>query len=140
MIFKLEEKIKDRNQRKVMIDADYCAEHLLKDHTGILGALSVQEADKVIDVFNKIMKPVEYLLMKKALKGKYTDQDVIDHLAAMNIVYLGGISYVPAFTRTVLTDDLVKADGFQPSSEILFRHDLKRWMRVVNAQNGLKLE
>ena len=44
MIFKLEEKIKDRNQRKVMIDADYCAEHLLKDHTGILGALSVQEA------------------------------------------------------------------------------------------------
>jgi hypothetical protein len=31
MIFKLEEKIKDRNQRKVMIDADYCAEHLLKD-------------------------------------------------------------------------------------------------------------
>ncbi|HAN58319.1 MAG TPA: hypothetical protein DCQ45_04955 [Erysipelotrichaceae bacterium] len=80
MIFKLEEKIKDRNQRKVMIDADYCAEHLLKDHTGILGALSVQEADKVID-----------------------------HLAALNIVYLGGISYVPAFTRNVLTDDLVKA-------------------------------
>lgn len=109
MIFKLEEKIKDRNQRKVMIDADYCAEHLLKDHTGILGALSVQEADKLIDVFNKIMKPVEYLLMKKVLKGKYTDQDVIDHLTALNIVYLGGICYVPAFTRTVLTDDLVKA-------------------------------
>ena len=55
------------------------------------------------------MKPVEYLPMKKALKGKYTDQDVTDHLAALNIVYLGGISYVPAFTRTVLTDDLVKA-------------------------------
>ncbi|BBH27627.1 hypothetical protein SG0102_25610 [Intestinibaculum porci] len=86
------------------------------------------------------MKPVEYLLMKKVLKGKYTDQDVIDHLAALNIVYLGGISYVPAFTRTVLTDDLVKAYGFQPSLEILFQHDLKRGMRVVNAQNGLKLE
>ena len=33
------------------------------------------------------MKPVEYLPMKKALKGKYTDQDVIDYLAALNIVY-----------------------------------------------------
>lgn len=80
------------------------------------------------------------LLEKKHLNEKYTCSNIIDTLRNLNITYLGGNNYIPAFKRTDITDSLADEFGFQPARELLTQKYLKKFLRVTNSRKSTKME
>lgn len=79
------------------------------------------------------------ILEKEFLKEKYTCQEIIDTLRALNLTHIGGSNYIPSFKRTKLVDELVQIFGFQPSRELITQKNLKKFSRVVNSRKSTKL-
>lgn len=80
------------------------------------------------------------LLEKKHLNEKYTCSNIIDTLRNLNITYLGGNNYIPAFKRADITDSLAEEFGFQPARELLTQKYLKKFLRVTNSRKSTKME
>ena len=60
------------------------------------------------------------------MQDKYTSCEIIQTLRNMNLRELEGIGYIPAYTRTSLTDELHKIFGFRTDYEITTLKDMKK--------------
>lgn len=80
------------------------------------------------------------ILEKEFLKEKYTCNEIITTLRNMNITYVGGNNYVPAFKRIELIDELAEIFGFQPSREVLTQKYLKKFTRVAKSRKSTKMK
>ena len=59
-----------------------------------------------------------YRYLEKKLDCQYTVSEVINTLRDMNLVKIDAYGYIPAFTRTVLTDALHETYGWTLSKEL----------------------
>ncbi|RBR29888.1 IS1634 family transposase [Enterococcus cecorum] len=80
------------------------------------------------------------ILEKHYLSEKYSPEQIITTLRQMNIVYLEGSNYTPAFDRTDLVDELMDIFGFQVARKILSQKYIKKFSRVVNSEKSTKIE
>ena len=67
-----------------------------------------------------------YRLLEKNIGEKYTCNDIIRTLKNMNITKAGEGYYIPAYTRTELTDDLHEISGFHTDYQLLTESSLKK--------------
>ena len=82
-----------------------------------------------ISVDNKLRNKIEITLQKIEkwkLQEKYTSSEIIQTLRSMNLRELEGIGYIPAYTRTSLTDELHKVFKFRTDYEITTLKDMKK--------------
>ena len=70
-----------------------------------------------------------YRLLEKKLNNKYTVYQIVNCLRGMNLRELKGEGFIPAYTRTELTDDLHHVFGFNTDSEITDYKKIKKIFR-----------
>lgn len=71
----------------------------------------------------------EYRLLEHKLNDKYTVYEIINALREMNVLETKGDGYVPAYTRTDLTDDLHQIFGINTDNEII---TYKKFKEILN--------
>lgn len=76
-----------------------------------------------------------YRLLEKKLGDKYTCEEIITTLRGMNLTQISENGYVPAYTRTALTDDLHTAFDFNTDYQYLTDRTLRG---IVRKSKGLK--
>jgi transposase len=74
---------------------------------------------------------VLYRYLEKALGGGFTCRDIIGTLRDMNFLKVKGEGYIPAYTRTDLTDALHEAFGFRTDFEIIRSRDMKNIFKAL---------
>lgn len=62
---------------------------------------------------------IVYRFLEKKLDNRFTCSEILDCLKGMNFLKFEGHGYIPAYTRTELTDALHKVFGFDTSKEIV---------------------
>ena len=67
-----------------------------------------------------------YRILEHKLQDKYTSCEIIKTLRNMNLRELEGVGYIPAYTRTSLTDELHKVFKFRTDYEITTLKDMKK--------------
>ena len=67
-----------------------------------------------------------YRILEKKLGGKFTCEEVIKTLRGMWMLAAPGEGYIPAYTRTDLTDALHEAFGFRTDYEIISQRNMKK--------------
>ena len=67
--------------------------------------------------------------LEKELEEKYTATQIIDTLRNMNLTKVNAVGYIPAYTRTDITDDLHTKYGFRTDYEISTTKMLKRILK-----------
>lgn len=70
-----------------------------------------------------------YRYLEKELKYKYTTSQIIDTLKEMNLREIPGKGYIPAYTRTDITDDLHEAFGFRTDYSIISPKRMKEILK-----------
>lgn len=70
-----------------------------------------------------------YRLMEKKLSEKYTCDEIISGLRAMNFYEVKGDGYIPTYTRTEFTDDLHDKFGFRTDYQIVNMKQIKKILR-----------
>ena len=68
-------------------------------------------------------------LLEKKIEEKYTCEEIINCLREMNLMYVGEEGYIPAYTRTDLTDELHKKYGFRTDYEITTEKKIKKILK-----------
>ena len=68
-------------------------------------------------------------LLEKKIEEKYTSEEIINCLREMNLMYVGEEGYIPAYTRTDLTDELHKKYGFRTDYEITTEKKIKKILK-----------
>jgi len=63
--------------------------------------------------------------LEKLLRGQYTCEEIIQTLRGMDFLAVKGEGYIPAYTRTDITDDLHMAFGFHTDYEIVTNKQMK---------------
>ena len=58
-------------------------------------------------------------ILEKKLGEKYTVNEIITALWKMNLCEIEGTGYIPAYTRTQLTDDLHDMFGFNTDTQVI---------------------
>lgn len=66
---------------------------------------------------NLVLIPFRYL--EKALGYRYTYEDILAPLREMNFLAVADAGYIPAYTRTELTDALHEAFSFRTDYQIV---------------------
>ena len=67
--------------------------------------------------------------LEKELEEKYTATQIIDTLRNMNLTKVNAVGYIPAYTRTDITDDLHTKYGFRTDYEISTTKMLKKILK-----------
>lgn len=67
--------------------------------------------------------------LEKALDHKYTCEEILDTLREMDFLIAAGEGYIPAYTRTNLTDSLHEAFGFRTDYDIVSQKQMKKIFR-----------
>ena len=67
-----------------------------------------------------------YRYLEKELDEKYTCEEIMDTLRSMDMVKLEGQGWIPAYTRTEITDRLHEKFGFRTDYEILTPKNMKK--------------
>ena len=67
--------------------------------------------------------------LEKELEEKYTASEIIDTLRNMNLTKVNEIGYIPAYTRTDITDTLHSKFNFETDKEIITIKNLKRILK-----------
>lgn len=67
--------------------------------------------------------------LEKELEEKYTSSEIIDTLRNMNLTKVNEIGYIPAYTRTDITDTLHSKFNFETDKEIITIKNLKRILK-----------
>ena len=70
-------------------------------------------------------------ILEKKLEEKYTSHEIIDCLRNMNLLESIGNGYLPAYTRTDLTDDLHESFNFRTDYEILKYKNFKKIIKDI---------
>lgn len=71
------------------------------------------------------MALVIYRLLEEKLQFKYTITQILETLRSMNVLDIEGYGYIPAYTRTDLTDQLHNIFGFRTDNEIIKKSKMK---------------
>lgn len=71
------------------------------------------------------MALVIYRLLEEKLKSKYTTTQILETLRSMRVLDIEGYGYMPAYTRTDLTDELHNVFGFRTDNEIIKKSKMK---------------
>ncbi|MBR1757364.1 MAG: transposase [Lachnospiraceae bacterium] len=69
---------------------------------------------------------VIYRILEKKLEGKYTCEEILTTLKKMNMLVSEGDGYIPAYTRTDLTDHLHEAFRFRTDYQIISQRNMKK--------------
>ena len=72
---------------------------------------------------------VIYRFLEKRLEEKYTCNEIIETLRDMNLNKVNEIGYIPAYTRTDITDSLHEKFNFRTDYEILENIEIKKILR-----------
>lgn len=72
---------------------------------------------------------VLFRYLERKLEYKYTCEDILETLRNMNFLSISGEGYIPAYTRTDLTDALHEAFGFQTDYDIVTEKQMKKIFR-----------
>ena len=72
---------------------------------------------------------VIYRFLEKRLEEKYTCNEIIETLRDMNLNKVNEIGYIPAYTRTDITDSLHEKFNFRTDYEILENKEIKKILR-----------
>lgn len=82
-----------------------------------------------------------YRILEKKLEEKYTCTDIIETLRTM-IMFRPGekLGYIPAYTRTDLTDALHETFGFRTDYEIITDVNMKKVIRMTKAKPRKSME
>jgi len=70
-----------------------------------------------------------YRMLEKKLLEKYTCDEIISGLRAMNFYEVKGEGYIPTYTRTDFTDDLHEKFGFRTDYQIVTMKQMKKIFR-----------
>ena len=68
-------------------------------------------------------------LLEKKIEEKYTCEEIINCLREMNLMHIGEEGYIPAYTRTNLTDELHEKYGFRTDYEITTEKKMKKILK-----------
>lgn len=60
-----------------------------------------------------------YRILESKLKNEYTVEQILETLKNMNVCAIEGYGYIPAYTRTELTDKLHELFGFRTDTQII---------------------
>lgn len=66
-----------------------------------------------------------YKLMEKRLEKKYTCEEILDTLKAMNFADIQEQGYIPLYERNRITDDLHKIGGFRTDFDFITKQKMK---------------
>ena len=69
--------------------------------------------------------------LEKKLEEKYTSNDIIETLRNMNLYKEDSEGYIPAYTRTDLTDKLHEISGFRTDYEITTEKKMKKILKNI---------
>lgn len=69
---------------------------------------------------------VIYRILEKKLKSRYTCGQIISALREMNMLICPGYGYIPAYSRTEITDALHDAFGFRTDYQIITQRNMKK--------------
>lgn len=72
-----------------------------------------------------------YRILEKKLDEKFTVEQIIECLRSMNMVYEKSKGFLPAYTRTDLTDTLHEKFGFRTDYEIITEKNLKKILKSI---------
>ena len=75
-----------------------------------------------------------YRILEKQLDEKYTCDEIIETLKNMNMTSVGNEGYIPAYTRTEITDELHKNAGFHTDYELTTQ---KAMAGIIRRTKGL---
>ena len=67
-----------------------------------------------------------YRLLEKKLDEKYTSKELVDTLKGFDFMELKGEGYIPAYTRTDMTDELHKKFNFRTDTQIVSAAKMKK--------------
>lgn len=67
-----------------------------------------------------------YRILEKKLHDKYTCEEIINTLRSMDMMIVPGEGYIPAYTRTDLTDALHDAFGFRTDYQIISQKNMRK--------------
>lgn len=70
-----------------------------------------------------------YRILEKKLKDKYTCEDIIGTIKNMNVLEIKGEGFIPAFTRTDLTDDLHDVFNFRLDNRIIPNKKMRKILK-----------
>ena len=88
------------------------------------------DAAEVMGLLEEHTKDAKQAMVEKKLDEKYTCEEIIDTLRGMNMYRPGEkLGYLPAYTRTDLTDALHEAFGFRTDYEILTDLSMRKVIR-----------
>lgn len=76
---------------------------------------------------------VLFRYLEKKLGGRYPCHEIISQMKDMNFLKISGRGYIPAYTRTELTDALHEAFGFRTDYEIVTDKDMKRILKSTKS-------
>lgn len=65
-----------------------------------------------------------YRILEKKLDEKYSCENIIQTLQAMNLTLVNNEGYIPAYTRTELTDALHNCTGFRTDHELTTKREM----------------
>ncbi|SNU09460.1 Transposase DDE domain-containing protein [Lachnospiraceae bacterium] len=69
---------------------------------------------------------IVYRILEKKLDEKYTCDEIIDTLKHMDMLISPGVVYIPAYTRTDLTDSLHETFNFRTDYQIISQRNMKK--------------
>ena len=72
---------------------------------------------------------VLYRFLEKRLEEKYTCSEIIETIRNMNLNKVSEIGYIPAYTRTDLTDSLHDKFNFRTDNEITTKRIIKKFLK-----------
>lgn len=75
--------------------------------------------DKEIGIMAPVLCQPQCRILEKKLDGKYTPQEITQALRKMYLCDIEGSGYIPAYTRTKLTDDLHDTFEFNTDTQII---------------------
>ena len=76
-----------------------------------------------------------YRILEHRLDEKYTVSEIVGTLRSMEFQHVPGEGYIPAYTRTDLTDSLHELFGFRTDHEITSEKNMKKIIKQTKAKN-----
>ena len=111
------------NQQRWEIEENF---RIMKDELGSRPAF-VRREDRIKAHFMTCyISLIIYRLLEKKIGNRFTCDQIIQTLRAMNMTFLSAASgYIPSYTRTELTDALHQSFGFRTDYEIITKASMR---------------
>lgn len=80
------------------------------------------------------MALIIYRILEKKLNEKFTCEEIINTLRAMDMMIAPGEGYIPVYTRTNLTDALHDAFGFRTDYQITSQKNMRKILNLIQKE------